>query len=120
MNEVATVIRQVMAAGIELWVEDGRLHYRAPEGAMTDELAARIREHKDTIMRLLAWDNDGAVALLEQALDAVNGYYKRHDHWPPGIDPVFDVLEGCFPKRDMPGLLASVERVKRACRRAAS
>ncbi|MGE0862777.1 MAG: non-ribosomal peptide synthase/polyketide synthase, partial [Vicinamibacterales bacterium] len=45
---------------VELFVADGQLRFRAPDGALTDELRAQIRERRDALVELLARpDGDG-------------------------------------------------------------
>ncbi len=40
-------------AGVNLFIEDGRLAFDAPDGAMTDELLARVRSCRDGLIELL-------------------------------------------------------------------
>jgi Condensation domain/TubC N-terminal docking domain len=40
--------------GVKLWVEEGHLRYSAPARVLTPDLRARLREHKSTVMELLA------------------------------------------------------------------
>ncbi|NLE80311.1 MAG: methyltransferase [Rhodococcus sp.] len=42
--------RRLTAAGIELWRDSGRLHYRAPHGALTDEFRAAILANRDALL----------------------------------------------------------------------
>ena len=50
----AEVIATCVARGIELATRDGRLHYRAPAGAMSPALREVIAEHKGELRHLLA------------------------------------------------------------------
>jgi len=52
--EIVDLLKTLKVAGIELWVEDGRLKSAAPEGAMTVELRNLIRENLDTLVELLS------------------------------------------------------------------
>ena len=38
---------------IKIWLEDGQLRFRAPKGAMTDELKQQIKERKAEIIAFL-------------------------------------------------------------------
>lgn len=51
---VAELLRDLAAADIHLWEEQGRLRYSAPPGAMTPERAARIRDARAALLALLA------------------------------------------------------------------
>ncbi|MBH8563960.1 amino acid adenylation domain-containing protein, partial [Nostoc sp. CENA67] len=46
-------LQNLLVAGIELWVEDGKLCYDAPEDALTPELLAEIKQYKPEIISLL-------------------------------------------------------------------
>ncbi|MGK7942438.1 MAG: amino acid adenylation domain-containing protein [Crocosphaera sp.] len=46
-------VEDITAQGIELWVEDGKLRYRAPKAALTSELLEKIKEYKPQIIELL-------------------------------------------------------------------
>ena len=66
----AEVIGTCLARGIELSARDGRLHYRAPGGAMSPALRDAIAEHKGELRHLLALtpeDPEYAAALVEVA-----------------------------------------------------
>lgn len=39
---------------VEVWLEDGRLHYCAPVGALTDDLRASVQAHRDDIVAVVA------------------------------------------------------------------
>ena len=47
---IAGLLSEIAARNIELHVEEGKLHYKAPEGALTAELRRRISTHKDEIL----------------------------------------------------------------------
>jgi pyochelin synthetase len=44
------LISDIAARNIVLRVENGKLHFKAPEGALTPELRQRISTHKDEIL----------------------------------------------------------------------
>jgi pyochelin synthetase len=44
------VLAELDGLGVRLWVEDGRLRYRAPKGVMTPQRLAELREHRDALI----------------------------------------------------------------------
>ncbi len=64
------LLTRIADAGIRLWVEDGALKFRAPDGALTAELRAQIRTHKQAF-----------VALLSEASHASIASIPRTDHY---------------------------------------
>ncbi|MQU35492.1 non-ribosomal peptide synthetase, partial [Pseudomonas helleri] len=72
---------------IELWATDGKLHFRAPQGALDAVLADRIRAKRDALMVHLSpqqWRAQPEQALQPFALSAVQGAYVL------GRNPAFD------------------------------
>lgn len=53
VNSIEELLLALKAAEVELWVEDGRLRTRAPEGAITPALREQIKHHLDAIIALL-------------------------------------------------------------------
>ena len=51
---IPPLLADLHAAGIQLWVAEGELRYRAPKGALTDDLKRRIAEHKPTLIAHLS------------------------------------------------------------------
>jgi len=47
---LAGLLSELAASNIELHVENGKLHYKAPEGALTTELRQRISTHKEELL----------------------------------------------------------------------
>lgn len=60
-NELLSELRK---RGARLWVEDDRLRYRAPEGAMTPELLKQLRTHKAEILAFL--QTTGAATTIQR------------------------------------------------------
>lgn len=54
MSEVGTLLRRLREAGIRVWLEDGRVRYRAPKGAMTAARLAVLRERQVELADWLA------------------------------------------------------------------
>ncbi|MGE7955559.1 amino acid adenylation domain-containing protein [Pseudomonas sp. NPDC089530] len=73
---------------IELWTSEGKLHFRAPEGALDPALAQRIRAQREALMVHLSprsdWRSDPERALQPFALSAVQGAYVL------GRNPAFE------------------------------
>ncbi|WP_063806628.1 non-ribosomal peptide synthetase [Streptomyces regalis] len=46
----AELVSELAAAGVELWEEDGRIRFRAPQGALTEELRERLRADRDAVL----------------------------------------------------------------------
>ncbi|ANS63556.1 amino acid adenylation enzyme/thioester reductase family protein [Streptomyces lincolnensis] len=46
----AELVSHLATAGVELWEEDGRLRFRAPQGALTDELRERLSADRDAVL----------------------------------------------------------------------
>ncbi|MFE0680171.1 amino acid adenylation domain-containing protein [Streptomyces sp. NPDC058961] len=47
---IAGLLAELEAAGVELWEESGRLRFRAPQGALTDERREALRAHKEQVL----------------------------------------------------------------------
>ena len=52
--DVKSLISQMKESGIELWLEAGRLRFKAPEGAMTEARREELRAHRDEIITCLS------------------------------------------------------------------
>ena len=64
---VVSLISRLAQQDIRLWLEDGNLRYSAPEGAMTPEVIASLREAKPAIIAFLAAAKDGVVIEIPHA-----------------------------------------------------
>ncbi|WP_225859469.1 non-ribosomal peptide synthetase [Streptomyces albicerus] len=49
----AELVSELATAGVELWEEDGRLRFRAPQGALTDVLRERLAADRDAVLAYL-------------------------------------------------------------------
>ena len=54
--ESVALIRELEAAGVELWEDNGRIRFRAPRGALTEARKEALRA-----------DRDGVIAALRKA-----------------------------------------------------
>src|SRR5579871_3845796 len=52
-SELSQIITRLTSRGVELWCEQGRLHYRAPKGVLTSEELDVLKEHRAQITALL-------------------------------------------------------------------
>ncbi|MCO7227586.1 non-ribosomal peptide synthetase, partial [Pleionea sp. CnH1-48] len=65
--QLKEVLELASASRVYLYVEDGKLKFKAQEGAMTDNLLQLIRQHKSDIIELLKQEaSDQASQLLKQ------------------------------------------------------
>lgn len=86
------LLRELEGRGVRLAVDGGRLIARAPAGAITPDLAERIREGKDELLRELERAPVGTLAPLPRPLvelvqaAKVNGL-NRPGFLPSGIVP---------------------------------
>lgn len=72
--ESVALIRELEAAGVELWEDNGRIRFRAPRGALTEARKEALRA-----------DRDGVIAALRKAaipVSAVPDPQSRYDPFP--------------------------------------
>jgi hypothetical protein len=75
--------------GLNLRAENGYVVVR-PKELLTSELRVELRQHRPELLELLAWDEERAFALLQEALR-----YIAERHWSVGApDLALDVLDG--------------------------
>lgn len=53
IDGISDVLQRVRGKGVSLWSENGRLRYKAPKGALTEEEIEEIRSVKDQIVAIL-------------------------------------------------------------------
>lgn len=53
-TEVRMLIHQAAVNGVTLWVEDGQLHFKAPEGRLTNDLRAALQSSKSELIGRLS------------------------------------------------------------------
>lgn len=54
MVDARNLMSELTQAGIAIWVEGGRLRYKAPQGALTDQLRQRLTDSRDTLLQILS------------------------------------------------------------------
>src|SRR6188472_2144184 len=52
------LIAELRQLGITIWVDNGRLRYKAPQGGLTPELKQRLVDNKDEVLHLLSGSTD--------------------------------------------------------------
>src|SRR5918911_901907 len=60
-STIASILEEARRLGITLYVDEGRLRYRAPEGALNDTLRAQITAHKEGLLSVLS-NGNGSVS----------------------------------------------------------
>ncbi|MCD9006283.1 amino acid adenylation domain-containing protein [Luteimonas sp. XNQY3] len=71
MNTAGKLLELLRSRDIIVSVEGGRLRTRAPTGAMTEEIAAQIRDHRDALVALLESGQDADAPRERAAREAV-------------------------------------------------
>ena len=81
----AAILKECDSKSITLWVDEDRLHYRAPKGALNDGLVKQLKAHKPELIKALS-------------IELQSDYYDNHvravisEFNSLGINPM-DVLE---------------------------
>ncbi|MDN5916864.1 MAG: condensation domain-containing protein [Pseudonocardia sp.] len=55
-QDAVTLVREISELGVRLWEDGGQLRFRAPRGVVTEELRARLREHRTVLVEHLRDD----------------------------------------------------------------
>ncbi|MCA9715211.1 MAG: amino acid adenylation domain-containing protein [Myxococcales bacterium] len=58
MTTIHELLTRLASLEISIWDDDGYLGYSAPEGAMTDEIIAALRQHKEALLTFLRQGRD--------------------------------------------------------------
>ncbi|MCA9491352.1 MAG: hypothetical protein KC621_15580, partial [Myxococcales bacterium] len=66
MESIHELIDSLRHRQIRLWLEEDRLRFSAPEGAMSGELLARLRAHKPALMSMLAQTAGDAIPRVDR------------------------------------------------------
>ncbi|MBA8981135.1 hypothetical protein [Clostridium saccharobutylicum] len=51
--DIIEIIEECIKRGIQLWTEDGRLHFKSPAGALDKQLKENLKELKPEIINYL-------------------------------------------------------------------
>lgn len=65
-NEIAGMLDRLEINGIKLWQEDGKLKYSAPQGALTAEIRAVLKQEKADIINFLKKDAEAVVVAHDE------------------------------------------------------
>lgn len=60
MTNLHDLVTRLARLDVKLWDDDGYLGYSAPDGALTDDLLAELRAHKDALLASLRQGTDAA------------------------------------------------------------
>ncbi len=61
------LLARLADAGIRLWVDGGSLKFRAPDGALTPELRAQIKDHREAFVALLGNAGHASISATAEA-----------------------------------------------------
>lgn len=112
MRPLSVVLLDCRRQGVHLWLKDGRPQ-AGPKERLTPDLLAGLRDHKPTIIRLLAdhepapptanWDSLLARAVVEELL-AERDKLESQAAWQ-AVAAIEDDIDDCFLREDLAGLL---------------
>ena len=77
LASISDVLERIRNKGVRLWSENGRLRYKAPEGALTTDDLERLRGAKDQL-----------IALLEQSQNDERVTERSNPLYPPFSAPL--------------------------------
>jgi NRPS condensation-like uncharacterized protein len=60
--EAQALLRKCNDLNVHLWIDDGALKFKAPKGAMSTDLVAKIKEQKDALISILATQEQASTA----------------------------------------------------------
>ncbi|MEU6479090.1 amino acid adenylation domain-containing protein [Streptomyces sp. NPDC047017] len=109
----AALLDELTSLGVELWSEDGRIRFRAPQGVLTEERRAALRTHRDRIVALLDAEGTARTVTADPAAahepfpltDVQSAYLLgRRDPFGHGGVACHGYLEIHYPRLDPPAL----------------
>lgn len=69
------ILAKLSLAGVKLWVEEGKLHYRAPKGVLTSQLRRELEQNKEEILIQLSHAEQESTSSLPQIIPAPEEKY---------------------------------------------
>ena len=94
-------------------VSDEELEYEGPEDLVTDEVVENLRRHKTDLLKLLKWNEEGAYALIQEALRSLAKHYVEDSNLS-ALGPWEDRMSDAYVREDMGSLRAAVQGFVRA------
>ena len=110
------IISDLQAAGVNIWIEDGKLKCKGPEVALTDEVVNRLKANKPEIIQLLQTEKKptrargfGCIGCGNRIYEAIQGWEMSelpesspwtHEHTPvtnwkcQGCGAIFEIIGG--------------------------
>ncbi|KUF36531.1 MULTISPECIES: non-ribosomal peptide synthetase [Lysinibacillus] len=64
------LVAEYRELGVNLWVEDGKLHFKAPTGVLTHERKERLRQHKEQLLDFLQKEHQPITHDAERRYDS--------------------------------------------------
>lgn len=123
-QSLLSLIGSIRDRGVQLWSSDGRLHYKAAKGQLTQEEIQKLRACKERVMALLHASKD-VEATAPLASRRAPMTFSQLQHWNlyrlhsrPAIRQVTSAtrLEGSLDVEALRGALAAVVRQHEALR----
>lgn len=111
MNPTALLLK-ADAAGVNLRAEDGELLCRS-RSQIPEDLRGELASHKDEVLSLLRWSDEGALRLIRHALAYVAERYRDGDDLS-ALEAVGEEIDRSFRERDSHGLRVATVRYRQA------
>src|SRR5690242_20182393 len=64
------LLEEYSELGVNLWVEDGKLHFKAPTGVLTNERKERLKEYKEQLLDYLQKEQQSIIHDIEKRYDS--------------------------------------------------
>ncbi|HSN98468.1 MAG TPA: MBL fold metallo-hydrolase [Candidatus Nanopelagicales bacterium] len=104
------LVSDLAQEGVTLWAEDGRLRFRAPEGALTPAHRGMLAEYKPEILDVLR-DQPKPTLTCELRSFVVNSFRQKCYVCHSGGEAVI-IDPGCFSERERQAVLDYIEENK--------
>jgi hypothetical protein len=108
MNAALDLLVELHGGGIHLRaVSDEELEYEGPEDLVTDEVVARLRNHKADLLELLTWNEERAYTLIREALRYLAKRYVEGSDLSV-LNPWEDRINEAYSREDMAALRVAI------------
>ena len=81
MATASEILTEFRLRGVQLWLENDQLRYKAPEGLVSQEDLSRLRFHKAQLLTLLAEEYRAAEVLRSTTGNRYPLSYSQRSHW---------------------------------------